>query len=519
MRTGFIILALAAATVLLRTPLLSPRLAHWDAVNYALGLHHFDIAAHQPHPPGSPYFIALGRAVLLFVADDNRALQTISIGASAAAVVAEYALARRLFGPAAGLLAALVLLTQPIFWGYGTTATAWTLLACASIATVLICLQLVRGALWLIYPSALFLGVVSGFRADAAVFLAPVWLWALTRATPAWRTRLRAVSLLAASGLVWLIPITASAGGVDVWLSRVVALLPTDANSGSAVVRQLAVNTVISVGTLALVAGPLVALSFAMSRACALGWWRDTVRSRMVVFWGLAIAPAFIFLWLIDSTEPGHGLVFIGTLIACGAGMLAHSARRQSRIAVCGALLVAVQTVVFLLAPTLSDRPLAWTLDSMFLNVTATGLRQQQNALDTSLSAIRARFDPRTTVIVTLVGQDPYRFMMYYLPEFTVVRLDPQAHAVLMAHNRVQGNWIPAADCPPGEDATRAVVWVLSPPDIPGTIPEDATPLSGGSPVGAFQVWYRDGPTTVPEYMGFNFAPGGCAPGQSVLIS
>ena len=66
--------ALSALTVASRLPFLPPRLAHWDAVNYALGLHDFNVAAHQPHPPGSPYFILLGRAALSLVGDDNTAL-------------------------------------------------------------------------------------------------------------------------------------------------------------------------------------------------------------------------------------------------------------------------------------------------------------------------------------------------------------------------------------------------------------------------------------------------------------
>ena len=32
-----------------------------DSINFALGLRHFDPALHQPHPPGYPVFIALGK--------------------------------------------------------------------------------------------------------------------------------------------------------------------------------------------------------------------------------------------------------------------------------------------------------------------------------------------------------------------------------------------------------------------------------------------------------------------------
>ena len=96
--TWLTLAVLVLATIASRLPLLAPRLAHWDAVNYALGLHTFDIAAHQPHPPGSPYFILLGRAALALLGDDNAALELISVLASAGAVMAVYLLAKLLFG-------------------------------------------------------------------------------------------------------------------------------------------------------------------------------------------------------------------------------------------------------------------------------------------------------------------------------------------------------------------------------------------------------------------------------------
>src|SRR3981189_3467627 len=95
---------LALGTVALRLPFLTPRLAHWDAVNYALGLHDFNVADHQPHPPGSPYYILLARAALAIPGDDNAALILVSLGASAGAVVGVYVLARLLFGARAGFL-------------------------------------------------------------------------------------------------------------------------------------------------------------------------------------------------------------------------------------------------------------------------------------------------------------------------------------------------------------------------------------------------------------------------------
>src|ERR1041385_8119738 len=56
--------AIAVAYLLAHLPLLAPSLEDIDSINFALGLHHFDPALHQPHPPGYPVYIALGRAAL-----------------------------------------------------------------------------------------------------------------------------------------------------------------------------------------------------------------------------------------------------------------------------------------------------------------------------------------------------------------------------------------------------------------------------------------------------------------------
>jgi len=57
---------LAAAVVLaaLHLPLLPSTLEDIDSVNFALGVRAFDVANHQPHPPGYPVYIALGKVTV-----------------------------------------------------------------------------------------------------------------------------------------------------------------------------------------------------------------------------------------------------------------------------------------------------------------------------------------------------------------------------------------------------------------------------------------------------------------------
>ena len=59
-RTALAALALLFLAAHLR--FLPPTLEDIDSINFALGVADFDVARHQPHPPGYPVFIALGKA-------------------------------------------------------------------------------------------------------------------------------------------------------------------------------------------------------------------------------------------------------------------------------------------------------------------------------------------------------------------------------------------------------------------------------------------------------------------------
>jgi len=54
-------LGLALVTLLSRWPYRARMLYNWDAVQFALALREFDVAKHQPHPPGYLLYVGLGR--------------------------------------------------------------------------------------------------------------------------------------------------------------------------------------------------------------------------------------------------------------------------------------------------------------------------------------------------------------------------------------------------------------------------------------------------------------------------
>ena len=121
--------AVALATIATRFPFRSHRAFNWDAVNFVLALHDYDVRLHHPQPPGYPVFVAMGRILQLIIPDANTALVTVAMLLSAGAVASIYLLGRTLFGQAAGIVAALYLLFSVTFWTNGAIALAYPSLA------------------------------------------------------------------------------------------------------------------------------------------------------------------------------------------------------------------------------------------------------------------------------------------------------------------------------------------------------------------------------------------------------
>src|SRR5262245_31071231 len=64
LRPGTAAWLIGAAYFVAHLPLLAPTLEDIDSLNFALGLREFDPSRHQPHPPGYPVYIGLGRLAL-----------------------------------------------------------------------------------------------------------------------------------------------------------------------------------------------------------------------------------------------------------------------------------------------------------------------------------------------------------------------------------------------------------------------------------------------------------------------
>ncbi|MCU1383576.1 MAG: hypothetical protein JWL71_2273 [Acidobacteria bacterium] len=115
-----VVVLLALLFLALHLPYLPQSLEDLDSINFALGVRQFDVAHHQPHPPGYPVFILIAKAVHRVIASEATALAAVSAAAAALGIVAIAALFRRVDAegtPAAWrLMPIAVAMTTPLYW-------------------------------------------------------------------------------------------------------------------------------------------------------------------------------------------------------------------------------------------------------------------------------------------------------------------------------------------------------------------------------------------------------------------
>ena len=241
-----IVAALAGIYLVAHLPFLAPSLEDIDSINFALGLRDFDVAQHQPHPPGYPVYIALGRASLALinvvapglaqVRAEALALAVWSAIAGAIALVAAAAFFRRLGEDAdasSSLWAVVLLAVAPLFWMSGLRPMSdMPGLAAALVAQALFARTIRVGRALpgppgepdtarptVLMTGALVAGLAAGIRVQTLALTMPLFayaLWTHRRAGARWL--LLSIAAVAAGAFAWAVPLLIASGGLDGYL-------------------------------------------------------------------------------------------------------------------------------------------------------------------------------------------------------------------------------------------------------------------------------------------------------------
>ncbi len=439
--------ALALITLASRWPYRARMLYNWDAVQFALALREFDIAKHQPHPPGYLLYVGLGRLLNATMGDASQAYVALAMLFSAATTFVVYWLARALYGRATALAAALLLAVSPLFWFYGSVGLTYAGEAFGASLVALLALGALRGHVAHLYWGALVLGLVGGLRQSVLVLLFPLWLAAAILGIRSARRVAGAVGVLAASVLAWFLPLVWLSGGLGPYLAVSSQLygsvvLPTSVFGGHLEstfrqVRHLIESVAVGLGPLAfaVLALPVYA------RRC--GWRRE---DWFVLGW---IAPPVVFYALVHFGQAGYVLTFLPALVillsravveaaAAGSERLRRPQWRWALTAAAVAPLLLINTSFFVNArpvPREFDRAQTETwlgrargeAHDWIMSRTAAAIREHEAVIRTYVETIRAVYEPGDVALLTELGNPrsyPWlRHAMYYLPEYEVYQL------------------------------------------------------------------------------------------------
>jgi len=204
-------------------PFLPASLEDVDSINFALGLRRFDVAHHQPHPPGYPLYIAAGKAVHAMGTDEAKALALVGVVSGAAAAFALFLGFRAVdrshrCPPGTAIAATLIVITAPLYWftaGRPLSDMAG-LAAAVSLQAAALMVTSTDGLIATSFAS----GLAPGIRSQIVWLTVPLlMLVILRRCRPrmmnvhdvAWIARSAAAFVIGV--LLWAVPLVVLSGG------------------------------------------------------------------------------------------------------------------------------------------------------------------------------------------------------------------------------------------------------------------------------------------------------------------
>jgi hypothetical protein len=314
----------------------------WDETLFARGILHFELAAHFPHPPGFPGWLAIGHLLMPVVGDPLRALQLASAAFSVAALWVLAALGRKVTSPSVAVAAALVVLAAPGPWLYsvrGFSSTSATVLALGAAAIAVGGLGGSRTTIFTLLIAASFL-----VRPNLLPVLMVLWVCGIWSVRPIRRLLPGVVT----GGVATACSVVLMARAEGGWSAFVAPFLAHSQRHFSRLVGNLG-----GYGDLGLVkglGGVLPATVLLLVACCGIFVWARRFGRRSAIVWTLVLTVAVAqLLWLQNRTTGRYAVgvqMALAPLIAGAASVLPPAAGCTGLLVLAGWLGVGSQPLV-----------------------------------------------------------------------------------------------------------------------------------------------------------------------------
>jgi 4-amino-4-deoxy-L-arabinose transferase-like glycosyltransferase len=451
-RTGFnspvlwIALLLCLLGIVTRIPFRSQILHHWDSVNFALALDHYDVRLDQPHPPGTfVIYIFLGRLVNDFLHDPNRALVWLSVILSGLGIASFYLLGNVLFGHKVAFISALLVLTSPLIWFHGEVALSYMLEFFWVPLIIYFCYRMETRSTRDLLISALLIGLAGGIRPNTPVFLFPLWILAVLYHRYSWKKTLLALVVMGIGVLIWAVPMVSWSGGLKAYIETM-KWWQSQHTETSGSLTGIVDNTIRFIAyetyTLGLGIFPLGIAAFlflpkawtALRKKLSVLAQKIPAAQKVKIFVNLQwdwkillmvgwLLPGTVYLIIIHLHQPGHTFtVQPGFILLTGLAIAYLPVRPQWKAGLTAAV-VAVNALFFLAAPTylFGDTRMLFTTPSW------NTIHDYDSFVTLRLEAIRGNFSPLDTAVFAS-GRN-FRLPDYYLKDYQIPGLSHQVNS------------------------------------------------------------------------------------------
>ncbi|MFO8079941.1 MAG: glycosyltransferase family 39 protein [Armatimonadota bacterium] len=305
--------------MLVWTPLVSDYPQTWDEVQYILAVREFDVEKHQPHPPG--YYLHVRTAGIAHAVGLNERESLISVSMLAGAVFVGLVVwwVGEVAGSPAAIAAAALTVSSPLVITAATEGRTYMTGALGAAVIGYLSWRMLRGDSRWVIPSAIAVALTAGFRPTTAVFLLPLWVWALVQS--GWRPALTGVAAAGLATTIWVMPFLAEVGGLAHFMdlsARLGGPVSESSPLHGGGVAALATNLkrlgsglalLVGVGIVGVVRGLRSSLTEST-------WW--------LLLW---ILPALAFFLLMHTGTPLYAMVFAAPLLAVVSAGLAEIGR------------------------------------------------------------------------------------------------------------------------------------------------------------------------------------------------
>lgn len=206
---NYFIILLVVISFGLRLYLRSNYLDDYDSVQFIMGLKDYSIVNHQPHPPGYPVYIFLGRITDLFFNDGLESFTFMSALFGSLALIPTYLLAKDLFGLRVGILSSIILSLAPAEMLFSVVVMS-DIVSMFFIAATVYLLYSGLNSSKCLYLGSFILGVTMGVR-QTDILLIFIFIIILFY-KKSQKEFLTSLILLSLGVTLWLVPVIVDTG-------------------------------------------------------------------------------------------------------------------------------------------------------------------------------------------------------------------------------------------------------------------------------------------------------------------